>query len=395
MKGKKVTSSINIIYLFLTAILVLYGCQSNVPHVNRIAQAIDTIPPEFVDLVYPDPGSHLPEGECVIQGALVDFAEEGEGGFSQDNPVFLEMDIIGSLGQVVNTQTYIVDCMGYELDPSFFNYETGEFRIEFGHWLRLKPYHFIFRLYGEDNSRNRSEPVVTEVFSDDIEGGDLGIIYEARAIHGDNLFKFISVYYEFLEFYEGQYDEDKAVIQELLDLIDGTYVTSPIFDTWQEPIDAFRDAMYNMDYPDFFIQQALETGADFLLEQYNYAMHDNSYPFYPYQISNYEILQLRQKIVRNYSLDQYIFDYDNAPQPPEGIAVKWTIFLYNPFNSEVYPAGDFIITAQPDEDLEITGWIGYNEGTVVITPDDYDPPISFLALMGEKILVCPYLLKLY
>ncbi|MCK4719776.1 hypothetical protein KAU08_03910 [bacterium] len=370
----------------------LSGCQTGVIDIERKAQA-DTTPPVIINLDFPDPGSFLPEGSVVITGTLVDPAEEGSG-FSRDRPICLDIEVWGGLLESttillepVRTQRFIINDTYPEYhDPSFFDHDTGEFRIELGDHLRLKPGVLVFHLYGEDASGNVYGPITANVISGDIPGADLAQLYAGRQQYGDKLLALLGAFNRCLAIYGSDYEEDIAVLGEFYNFIQNTYVDSPGMETWSDDMDTLVSNIHQMDYPDPLVQLGMDIGVDTYKEWYeDIGIYINSYPYYPYDITQPEIVDLRQKIVDRYTNDVFIIDFEPLPPPAEGLSCHIVMEACDLPQHEnmMMDIADFTITSDPTQDLLITGYIGWEGNRVYLEPDDYDPPIKVLVVFVD------------
>ncbi len=396
MKNNKLltTSFLIIISMSLLIFVITCGKHSEVI-ISRSAQ--DSIPPKIIDLAYPEMGEMLPEGAVVITGTLVDYAEEGEPGFSEDWPVFLEIDSLGSSG-VLRTNKFCAKRSDPD-DPSFFDYDTGNFKIEFGEFRRMKPGKYDFRLICEDASGNKSDPIETSVISESIEGLELGLVYEARKIYGSHLLDLLGAYMECLQIYEDTYVEDIAFIRAFMEYILDTYCTSPKMDTWVEPAENLVQTVNELEYSDPIVKMGIDVAAQELLRLTMKNIKRKAFPFYPVNISEEEIIEQYENCANHYTNDLYHIDYDlyhidyDYSHQGDGFSCHIMISLYDMLlQGEMTDVADFIIIADPDEDFEITGYVGSNLRRYYIDPEHYEHPIEFFKLFKWATLR-PHLIK--
>lgn len=384
----------NIRYILVITMISIWisSCQAGAINIERKAQA-DITPPVITDLVFPTSGSILPEGSVVITGTLLDPAEEGSG-FNRDHPVYLDIEVWGSpfattwLAEPARTQRFIVNNTYPEHpDPSFFDWETGDFRIEFGNYLRLKPGRLVFHLYGEDVSGNVFGPITSNVLSGDVPGApDVGQLYSARQDYGSKLLSLIDAFINCLVIFGEEYEDDIAVLNELHNYVQNTYVTNPVMETWSSEFDTLVANIHQMEYPDPIVQLGMNEAVGFLRDTMYYGHHlVNTYPYYPIEMSIPEIVELRQETVNRYTDD--IFTINFMPLTPPAQGVSCHIFLKAcdlPLHEDsMMNIADFTIIANPTQNLIMTGYIGWAENRVYLTPGDYDPPIKVLRLIGE------------
>lgn len=375
--------------------VVISGCRQGVVNIERNAQA-DITPPAITDLVFPTSGSFLPEGSVVITGTAMDPAEEGSG-LNQDHPVYLDMEVWGQpvssthttlLQAPARTQRFIVTSTHPEHpDPSFFDWATGHFRIEFGNYRRLKPGRLVFHLYAEDASANVFGPITSNVISGDVPGADLEQLYSARQVYGNKLLTLLNAFTGCLAIYGQEYEDDIAVLNQLRDFVQNTYVTNPVMETWSPDVDTLVAGIHQMEYPDPVVQLGMDEAVDFLHDTIYYGYtYINSYPFYnPVGMSIPEIVQLRQKTVDRYRNDVFSINFQPLTPPAQGVSCH--IFLracdFIQHENSMTDIADFTIIADPTQDLIMTGYIGWVGNRVYLAPDDYEPPIKVLKLIGE------------
>jgi len=360
----------------ILAIIVVAGCAGqHLPLEIRNPQ--DSTPPVFTDLQFPQDNDVLYEGELVITGTLVDYADQGEPGFSEDCPVKLFVEVVGSTGALA---TYWSCAKQYtEDDPDFFDYETGEFRIEFGDYQRLKPGTYNLILIGEDASQNQSDPVTASVTCTRLTGLDPDLIYDARTEYGTSIYDVLAAYRDCLAVYGQQYSADIAIINELLQYIRDTYINSPEMDTWLAEAEELAQAIEALPYSNPVIKAAIDTAVWDFVDKVEEHITRKAYPWYPRGKTANEILALHAYVAAHYTDDELIIEYP-TPQPASGITVHITIDTYDFLSDgQMTPIADFTIVADAEEDLEITGFIGSSLRRYYIDPEDYDPPIELLA----------------
>jgi len=376
---------INQINLTLLAV-VLFCLSCSIPDSvapNRSLQ--DALPPGFTDLDFPTETTTAPESALVITGTLVDTADEGEPGFHPTNPVYIEIDTLGSDDQVLLTTVFSANQV--DPDPTYFDFETGEFVMEFGTYRWFKPGNYNLRLYGVDASNNISEPIEGFIIVTPIDGIDQQDLYDAREDYGNDVNEFMAGYQECLEVYGTTYEEDIAVISALMDYIDATYVESPVIDTWPDAVDELADEFENIDHSDYTVNISLGLLIDYLGPRIQEFIDAAANPFYPgpgYYSENHWI-DMFDRAIDEYTLDIFVVDVEATMQ--NGVEGVFEYYSYDAIlDEQVYPAADFTVTANPQSDLEITGTIGMYLRWSEIEENDYDPPVKLFGLFEGAML---------
>ena len=377
-------------------IFLFAGCSDGIPDIGRKMQG-DSIPPVFIGLQFPEPSTLLNEGELVITGRLYDTAQEPyEPGFDPEFPVWLEIETLGEDMEPFG-QMYPYYLFEYkEPNPSYFDWQTGNFRIEFGDYKRLKKGNFILTLYGKDANGNISDPVSASVYSSDIEGADPDLLYQARADYGAQLISILEAYKNCLEMYGSEYADDITIIEILQDFFENIYINSPNISTWQGYADELLQDLQANPHSVYSIQQGMEYAVGLLRdESLPISLNAASYPFYWLQATRGEIIEKREKLASWYYDDVEITDTTISETEFEcHIVIREAGSMADMHGEDYLEVANFTIHVDTNSDLEITGYIGYDEMVlktrVQIGPSDYDPPIKFLKLFYDT---CTELLK--
>jgi hypothetical protein len=345
----------------------------------------DSLPPSFTDLDFPTESTVAPESALVITGTLVDTSDEGEPGFHPTNPVYIEIDTLGSDDQVLKTTMFSANQS--DPDPTYFDFETGEFAMEFGTYRWFKPGNYDLRLYGVDASNNTSSPVEGSIIVTPIEGIDTQDLYDAREDYGNDVIEFLEGYQECLEVYGTTYEEDIAVISALIDYVDTAYVESPTIDMWPDAVDDLADEFENIDHSDYTVNVGLDLLIDYLGPRIDEFIDAEAKPFYPgpgYYDEN-DLVDMFDRAIDEYTLDIFVVDLEATLQ--NGVTGEFEYYSYDAIlDEQIYPAADFIVTANPQSDLEITGTIGMYLRWSEIEENDYDPPVKLFGLFEGAML---------
>lgn len=366
--------------LAIISATLLSGCpNNNIIMPTRNLQ--DTEPPHFENLIFPVAASIMPCDYLLISGTLVDTADEGEPGFDEDCPVYLEIETLGTDSAILrNTHFCAKNPDENPLDPCFFDYETGDFVIEFGDYRRMKPGIYNLRLIGVDASGNQSDPIESGVAVAPCEGIDPQIIYDARDIYGVLLIGLLESYIACLNQYGELYYMDVNIINEFIAYIDSTYIDSPKMDTWYEQACILHDNVSAIPYPDPIVHAALLEGLRQFKEQIPLMVELKAGPFYPVGATAAEIVEYHNAIPGLYMGD--IMSVEN-PYQGNPFATHYYFLAYNFFHDEqMTEIADFVVTADPEGSLLITGTIGSDASWYTIEPGDYDNPIELFGLFG-------------
>jgi hypothetical protein len=380
MKSKYL-SQIEFIICAVATIFVISGCSSKIPIAPRSAQT-DNIPPYFVDLEFPEDNSFAPEGTLLITGQLLD----DDSGYHPGTPVYLDIDVLGAQGQVWTKRFNVAD---YESPyPSYFDFETGEFRIEFGDYQRLKPFRLFLHLYGEDAERNVSNPIeahvtVGEIIADPMPSSEA--LYQARTEYGQNMLALLEAHRRCYAIYGNQYSHDIQVINYLKQFVTATYVNSPAMDTWTVPLDTLVSQILALPHLNPVYKASLDEVILFFQDYIEGEQARLADPFYIPGYSAEQILARRALVPPWYETDFQI----NFTTTYQGIltydinlnVIGWK--YDDPL--EMINIADYTIVANPLSPLVIEGRFGAVEFERIqyITPEDYNPPLILFALFQD------------
>lgn len=370
-----------VLLIFVVLLSTISGCKPN----PEPGQFTDTIPPVFVNLVFPEEDAFIPEGELLITGQLID----DESGYDPDMPLYLIIDVLGAQGQVWSHTFNVADCESP--DPSYFNFETGEFQIEFGDYRRLKPYNLHLHLYGVDGVGNVSAPVEAHVQVVEVQlepSVSLStLIHEARMVYGEDMLSWLDAYRTCLAVYVSQYIHDIQVIDYLKQFFTDTYVNSRSMDTWTIPMDTLVDQITALPHADTRYKATLDSAILFFqwyLEEEQAQVAD---PFYLEELPKEQFPEKSALIASWYDHD---FLIDMNVDVITGIVTCHislsSLFYINCDPCDLYKFADYTIVADPNSPLFIAGVIGTEavpETIVPIVPEDYDPPLVLFNLFNE------------
>jgi len=366
--------------LILISATSFFSCQNNnsiIPPRNLQ----DVEPPHFENLNFPASSTSLEDGCLIITGTLVDTADEGEPGFDENDPVYLEIETLGVDSAVLLNIHFSANRPEWEVqDPSYFNFDTGRFTIEFCDYRRMKPGVYNLRLIGVDASGNMSAPIESMVEILPLEEIDPQSIYSARAEYGNRLIMLLESYVGCLNEYGEMYDADVQIINEFIAYIDSTYVNSPRMDTWYGHACDLYDNVSGIQYPDQLVHAALIEGLRQFKEQIPLMVELKAGPFYPDGSSVEEIVGYHNDITY-----KYLGDILSVETPYQGNPYSYHYyFLAYDFwlDDQLTEIADFVITADPAQSLLITGKIGSDASWYDIEPGDYDNPIELIGLFG-------------
>jgi hypothetical protein len=379
MKLKSKNYFLVIIYAFIS-FLVIAGCTSKAPLIPRTAQT-DNMPPYFVDLVFPEDNSFAPEGELLITGQLLD----DDSGYHPETPVYLDIDVLGAQGQVWTTRFNVADCESP--DPSYFDFETGLFRIEFGEYQRLKPFNLFLHLYGMDAEGNISSPIeahvaVGEIIADPMPSSEA--LYQARTEYGQNMLALLDAHRRCYVVYGDLYSHDIQVIDYLKQYVIATYINSPAMDTWSVPLDNLVDQILALPNNDPLYKAALDEVILFFQEYIEEDQARAADPFYMPGFSIEQILERRALVPTWYETDFQINFTNNHGVLTCHINLNTVDWKYDD-PLLLTNIADYTIVANPSSQLFIAGRLGILKYGVeqYITVEDYDPPLKLFALFQE------------
>ncbi len=380
--------------LTLISSILLTGCFNNTSITTTPMRSLqDVEPPHFENLVFPESGSLLEDGCLLITGTLVDAAGinvstvdvdyvttsevEGEAGFDEEDPVYLEIETLGTDSTILRT----IHSSAYRSwdpeGPSFFDFDTGDFAFEFsGNSRRMKPGYYNLRLIGVDASGNQSKPIESIVKVLPLEGVDPQSIYDARTEYGYRLIGVLDSYRNCLEVYGGLYEVDIQVINELIAYFESIYVNSPRMDTWYGHACELQENINEIQYPDPIIRAVLQEGLEQFKEQILLMVELKAGPFYP-EGSVGDIVDYQNDIIQRYLGD--IFSVENPYQgDPHSYHFYFLAYRFSPDDvDEMTEIADFVVSADPAQSLQVTGTIGFLDLIYYdISPDDYDHPIE-------------------